>query len=83
MMNEAEKIDSDKIKVDENSEEQRDAYLKKVIDKISNSIKRSPRIVYLIFNNFQYHSLFEKQQVFKKYVKYIYGGTEFTVFKNN
>ncbi len=57
--------------------------MEKIIKKIKNSLKRSPRRIWLIFNNFQYNDLFESEPIFQRFIEFAYGGTEFTVYVTN
>jgi len=61
-----------------------DSYImRKVLENIKSSLLRNPRKVWLIFNNFQYHELFDGEQLFQRTLVYAYGGTEFIVYETN
>jgi len=56
----------------------------KIIEEILKSLIKDPRKIWLIINNFsQYSDMIEQKNIFRKPIKFAYGGTEFAVYETD
>ena len=57
--------------------------MKQLVESIKASLAKTPRKVWLVFNNFKYHDLLSGEQNFRRKLDYAYGGTEFVVYESD
>ena len=57
--------------------------MERFIGKITDSLKKNPRKVWLIINTFEYDDLFERERIFQKSTEFAYGSTESVVYTNS